>query len=98
MLLLGRKGGDPRGCTPRGQRSPTPYAGINRIRFEGLRWSALSASRPVRARRSPVVRGDPTPLLSGARARTGLRSSQTTSPHPEVPVTDKQTQSIVAKL
>jgi hypothetical protein len=37
--------GDPQPSWPRVEDVPTPYAGLNRIRFEGLRKPALSAPR-----------------------------------------------------
>ena len=80
MLLLGRKGGGRRSAA----RGPTTRTekpdSLRRYQPDQVRGSAVVRTLSVqtrRVRRSPVVRGDPTPLLSSAAPLAALRSSQT---------------------
>src|SRR5665648_712574 len=82
MILTSRAMGPPRrrrgwrtpspGRRPPGRRGflrfPTPYAGITRIRFEGLRCPALSASCPASRGDAPLSFGATLPL-SGRQRR-----------------------------
>src|SRR5665648_1003381 len=95
MILTSRAMGPPRrrrgwrtpspGRRPPGRRGflrfPTPYAGITRIRFEGLRCPALSASCPASRGDAPLSFGATLPLSGHHR-----RYSRDAPPDPPPPL------------